>query len=149
MNTADLIKMVNFETALSFSTYYVESNLLYIKLKTETEPTIESVQLNFQQTYEQLGEKQVKVLLDARALEFLNLPKDVLEYMGDNEYNKYQLATALLINGLAQKLLANFYLKIIKPKVKTKMFNHAEESLMWLEINQIPANFPREQQSAQ
>lgn len=54
----------------------------------------------------------------------------------NKEYSaKFQLvkAHALVNSGLAFKLMGNFYLKINKPKVPTKIFNDVESAVQWLQ----------------
>lgn len=123
--------MLKFETVLAESVYYEEENLLFIKLKSDPEPTIDLIRRNFEQTHSHLGERVVKVIMDSRPLEFAHIPKEVLEYMGNSPYNKYQQSAAIVISGIGQKLIANFYLKVVKPAVSTKMFNSIEAAMEW------------------
>lgn len=123
--------MLKFETVLANSVYYEDENLLFITMKSEPEPTIEFVKKNFEQTYAVLGEKVVRVVMDSRPLEFTHIPKEVLDYVGNSPYNKYQHSSAIVISGIGQKMIANFYLKVVKPAVPTKMFNSIEAALEW------------------
>lgn len=122
---------MQFETVLANSVYYEEENLLFVTLKADPEPTIDLVRQSFEQTYSHLGERAVKVIMDSRPLEFAHIPKEVLEYMGNSPYNKYQQSSAIIISGIGQKLIANFYLKVVKPAVRTKTFNSFDAALEW------------------
>ncbi len=42
------------------------------------------------------------------------------------------IADAFVINSIHQRLLANFYVKIVKPPVPTKYFENVEDALKWL-----------------
>jgi len=126
--------MQKFETALSHCSYYKAESLLYLKLKTEPDPTLELIKLNFEQIHQVLGTTPVKAILDMREVDFMDIPKDVMEYMGNNPYNDYQLSNAILIQNLAHKILTNFYLKVVKPKIPTKTFNNASLAMEWLNI---------------
>ena len=56
----------------------------------------------------------------------------LLSKLSQNEYNPYSKADAFVLNSNAQKILANFYIKINKPERPTKFFNNADEALIWL-----------------
>jgi phenylalanyl-tRNA synthetase beta subunit len=56
----------------------------------------------------------------------------LLSKLSQNEYNPYSKADAFVLNSMAQKILANFYIKINKPERPTKFFNNADEALIWL-----------------
>ena len=44
----------------------------------------------------------------------------------------YKLADAFVISSLAQKIIANFYMKVNKPFVPTKFFNNESDAINWL-----------------
>ena len=46
--------------------------------------------------------------------------------------NKNTLADALVINSLAHKILANFYMKMNKPVKPTKIFTSQKKAVDWL-----------------
>lgn len=98
----------------------------------DTDITIDKVIRNYEKSFEITEGKIVKTLVDFRQLSFTNIPREALDYMSDNPYNQYQQAVAILIDGLALKLLANFYLKVFKPIVKTRVFESEESAIKWL-----------------
>lgn len=49
---------------------------------------------------------------------------------------KYSLAEAYVIRSLAQKILANFYMKVNKPSVPTRFFGSKKEAEAWLKTFQ-------------
>ena len=63
---------------------------------------------------------------------FNHIPKETMQYLSKNPYNKYQIAAAILIEGLGLKLIGNFYLKVYKPEVNTKLFLVEETAKKWL-----------------
>lgn len=101
----------------------------------DTEITLENVRKNFEITYNFTNGKKVKTLIDIRNISFNYIPKEVLQYLSDNTYNQYQVAVAVVINNLALKILANFYMKVFKPKVNTKIFDSEEKAMQWLKNN--------------
>lgn len=46
--------------------------------------------------------------------------------------SRFRNADAFVITSLAQKIVANFYLKIEKPSVPTRFFTKEEEAVEWL-----------------
>jgi hypothetical protein len=48
---------------------------------------------------------------------------DVREYFKQNEYSFPKICDAFVVKSLAQKLIANFYLKFNKPAYPSKVFN--------------------------
>jgi hypothetical protein len=51
----------------------------------------------------------------------------------ESEYiKKCRLADAFVVQSLAVKLIANFFIRVTRPKVVTKMFNNETESLVWI-----------------
>lgn len=53
-------------------------------------------------------------------------------FNGSTEVTKHCSAIAMLSTSLAQKMLANFFMRIIKPPVPTKSFSDEKEALDWL-----------------
>jgi len=51
----------------------------------------------------------------------------------DERLTKHRLAQAIVVNTLAMKLVARFYIKIDKPVRDVQIFNEIEEAIDWLE----------------
>ena len=66
--------------------------------------------------------------------EHSNTNIELLNVIAKNENNPYSRADAFVIKSMAQKILANFYLKIHKPERPTKFFNSKEDAIMWLNL---------------
>ena len=64
--------------------------------------------------------------------EHANTDIELLNVISKNANNPYSIADAFVIKSMAQKILANFYIKIIKPERPTKFFNNKEEAIDWL-----------------
>lgn len=56
----------------------------------------------------------------------------VRKWASDPKGNRHTIADAIVINGLDQKLIGDFYLKMNQPVKPTKMFNTVEEAIEWL-----------------
>ena len=44
----------------------------------------------------------------------------------------YKLADAFVINSFPQKLIANFYMRVVKPVIPTRFFTKREDAEKWL-----------------
>ena len=53
-------------------------------------------------------------------------------FNGSTEVIKHCSAIAIYSNSLGQKILANFYIKTIKPNAPTKFFNEESKAIEWL-----------------
>lgn len=62
---------------------------------------------------------------------FLSLGTGVREYSAI-EGTSFTSAEAYVINSLPHRILGNFYMKVNKPTVPTRMFNTEEEAVEWL-----------------
>jgi len=63
---------------------------------------------------------------------FSNIDMEVMKYLSRGRGILFTLADSFVIHSLAQKILANFYLKINKPILPTRFFNKIEEAEAWL-----------------
>ena len=55
-----------------------------------------------------------------------------LKYLSKNGNDPYSSADAFVIQSIAQKLVANFYIKMVRPERPTKFFTGKEEAMKWL-----------------
>lgn len=58
--------------------------------------------------------------------------KDAREYIVSEEVSAVLKADAMVIRGLAMRIIGNGYLRINKPKRPTRLFNTTEDALEWL-----------------
>jgi hypothetical protein len=58
--------------------------------------------------------------------------KDAREYYSNNEFNKYRLADAFIVKSLPLRMVINFFIRMNKPKVPTKMFTTKEQAIDWI-----------------
>jgi hypothetical protein len=128
------MKTIQFETVLSHASYFEADNLQYIKLKEDAELTLPNLILNNEQSFEALGERRTRIIYDVRNILFNHISREVLHYIGDNPYKRLVAAEVFLISGLGQKLLANFYMKTLKPNHSSQILTTLEEALQWHEV---------------
>ena len=80
-----------------------------------------------------MEDRKFLALVDARNMGG-TLGKKAGDYFAkDENLNAHMKAQALVVNSLAIKLIARFYLKINKPLSEAKIFNEIEEAMDWLE----------------
>lgn len=111
----------------------LSENTVEIKIHEDVELNLENVKQTFEQIRTYNNAKKIKIILDLRTIQFSHIPSEVMEFMADSEYNDCQIAIAFIIEGLGQKLLANFYLKVVKPVVQSKVFTNYNEAYKWIE----------------
>ncbi|MBA2610690.1 MAG: hypothetical protein H0U95_01875 [Bacteroidetes bacterium] len=76
--------------------------------------------------------KAIPVLIDVRNGR-KNLSPEARNYAGkNNPYKHLKLAEALLIKSLAQRIMANFFIKIGKHHHPSKVFTREEAAIKWL-----------------
>ncbi|MGZ3865725.1 MAG: DUF7793 family protein [Bacteroidia bacterium] len=64
---------------------------------------------------------------------FSNLDVDVMKYLSRGRGTLFTLADSFVLQSLAHKIIANFYLRINKPVLPTRFFNKLEEAEAWLQ----------------
>ncbi len=122
-------------TYLTHFYYHEDIKTITSVAKSNVEVTKETVEANYRKVAELVEGKSVKVLMDIRALGFHHIPKEAMKVVANNPFSDLQIKTAVIINGLGQKLLANFYLNVMQPKSLTKIFTNEEDAIKWLELN--------------
>ena len=78
----------------------------------------------------ELGEEKLPVLV--LCSEHATTNSELLKTISKNINNPYSKADAFVIKSMAQKILANFYIKINKPERPTKFFNDKDDAINWL-----------------
>ncbi len=76
------------------------------------------------------GGKKAPILIIGGA--YSTVTKDARDFMATEESLKYSLCEAFLLKYLAQRILINFYIKVNKPIVPTKMFTNEDKAIEWL-----------------
>lgn len=64
--------------------------------------------------------------------EHANTNIELLNAVAKNKNNPYSKADAFVIKSMAQRILANFYIKIHKPERPTKFFSSKDDAILWL-----------------
>lgn len=64
--------------------------------------------------------------------EFTTSDVTFLKHLSRNGNDPYSQADAFVIHSMAQKLMANFYIKMVRPQRPTEVFSSREEAMKWL-----------------
>jgi hypothetical protein len=110
--------------------YLRADGIMYIRISSEKEETVELVKKMVEKMGEMVNYKQVPIL--ARHEEFALPGKANRDYWATKEACPYSKADAFMISSLAMQLIANFYLKINRPERPTRMFTSEKEAIKWL-----------------
>lgn len=58
--------------------------------------------------------------------------KEAMELSAGKDFAKETMAKALLIESTGHKIVGNFYIRVKKPYIKTKIFSDRAKALTWL-----------------
>jgi len=84
--------------------------------------------------------KEILVLMLAD--EMAQFDKEAMNFSASDEGMLYTIGDALIVKSTSQRIVANLYLKLNKPKKPSKVFNSEKDALKWLfslEKNIVPA----------
>jgi hypothetical protein len=108
----------------------LDENIIHIHIKTAREIELSDA-VYIVEAMGKLGNgKKYPILIDAGS--FSSVDKEARIFSAAAESNIYTMADALAYCNLAQKLLADFYIKYNKPVIPTRSFSDKEEAIAWL-----------------
>ena len=84
--------------------------------------------------------KEILVLMLAE--EMAQFDKEAMNFSASDEGMLYTIGDALVVKSTAQRIAANLYLQLSKPKKPSKVFNSEKDAVKWLfslESNFVPA----------
>jgi len=84
--------------------------------------------------------KEVLVLMMAEELTQVN--DEAMAFSASEEGQRYTAGDAMVVKSMRQRLMANLYLTLSKPKKPSRIFNSEKEALKWLlslEKRRVPA----------
>ncbi len=74
--------------------------------------------------------KEYAIILETG--DFTDVSQEARVAMASDKVEANRMATALIIDKFAQKLIGNFFLRVNKPKVPTKIFSNQKDGLTWV-----------------
>lgn len=109
-----------------FASFYIEDGILYFIYKKNTELDLEAAKRVVEDRKSVQKGISYPVICDIRGLK--NVDKTARDYLA-KEGSSLVKAVALIMDSPAYQFMANFYLKVSKPNVPTKMFSTMNEAL--------------------
>jgi hypothetical protein len=83
-------------------------------------------------------ESMVMILAD----EITSFNKEAMEFSASEEGLRYTIGDAMVVKSISQRITANLYLMVNKPKKPSKIFSSEKNAIEWLqalECNLVPA----------
>ncbi|MBL7931288.1 MAG: hypothetical protein JNL60_05285 [Bacteroidia bacterium] len=110
---------------------YIDSDgILRIKVLEGAHIDVESLKADGEINIQLAGNRKVLALYDSRG--FFTIEPEAREYLRSGIVDPTRIATAVLTDRLATKLLVNFFIRFNKPKTPMKMFTSEQQALSWL-----------------
>lgn len=78
-----------------------------------------------------LGENKLPVIVMCG--EYSSTDIEFIKHLAKNENDPYSKADAFVLKSIAQRLMANFYIKIVVPERPTKFFNKRADAYEWIQ----------------
>jgi hypothetical protein len=123
------LKSYDFEFA--FLQYDQKSNILFFRVKQDIDVDLHVITEMLRYAEEVMGPKRHLCVVDFGTS--VNSDEEGRKRYANSLYiQNYRIADAFLVNSLALKLVANFFIKITQPKVKTRMFTDEKLAIKWL-----------------
>ncbi|HWY34367.1 MAG TPA: hypothetical protein VNX68_06950 [Nitrosopumilaceae archaeon] len=123
---AKLISIKDFDI---FSISLRDDGLYQVIVKSEREFTIACMP-DLLSAAKEFGGEKLPFLVICEELSTTNT--ELMRYLAKEDSNPYSVADAFVINSLNQKMLANFYLKMVQPSRPTQFFMNEHEAVIWL-----------------
>jgi hypothetical protein len=119
-----------------------DDGIIYKRLFDDIDIEVEDGKENLRAALELTGGQNYLILTDGRDVN-VRISSQARQYAAGKEVSSYRIAEALLINSIANRLTANFYLKVNKPHSPTRVFTDEEKALKWLRTFLDTTNNPQ------
>jgi len=112
--------------------YDEQKNILYYRV--EQDQVVEEYEIKEMLKYveEFMGPKRHYAVIDFGG-NTSSSPEARKAYADSPYINKWRIADAFLVKSLGVRIMANFFIKVTKPKVNTKLFTDEKEAIKWLQ----------------
>lgn len=124
----DIKCISEFETEYAIYRIY-DNNIFYVVIKKHQKASMEIVNDGYDFINENGGGKFYNIY---EFESFSDVDPEVRSWAAQDSGNNYTIIDAIVITSLAQKIIANFYLKFNKPDKPTRIFTNLENGLNWV-----------------
>ena len=107
-----------------------ENGIVFFKLKEDAIVDIEEAKEIYNITMALTKGEKYSSLVDARST--ISLSKEAREWSGKPELHNNLIAQAIIVNSLANRIIANFIIKFNRAKAAMRLFSTEEKALEWL-----------------
>lgn len=128
-----MLKELTFVDVLDFKKTKVflrEDGIVHVKLKPEQEITMDDFE-EIVKAVTELGMAQAQLILFQAGYNSSVTP-EVRKFASHPNANFLSRGDAIVVQSLAQRLMANFYIKFNRPSRPTKIFDNVDEATDWL-----------------
>ena len=124
--------MPTVKTPFGTFSYDPDTNILTCRIKQGQTVDIGEITAMIKAVEGLVGPKPHYALVDFGA-NLQSTPEARKIYADASYLHAYRMADAFLVRSLAVRLVANFFINVTKPKVKTRLFTDEKKALKWLE----------------
>ncbi|PCJ87568.1 MAG: hypothetical protein COA57_04595 [Flavobacteriales bacterium] len=109
-----------------------DDGILYVKYHEDAEIELEDAKKHIATAIQLSNGKPVPVLINAKGVNS-NMSPEARKYFSESEdTRKYRKVLAVVVDSLANRLVANFFISFNKPSEPTKVFNDKGKAIEWL-----------------
>jgi hypothetical protein len=108
----------------------IEEVVLVVKVKENMEIDVPQMWENYNATLQLCPKGDFPVLFETE--DFVTITKEARELGASKEMAKDACAMAIMINSMAIRIFANFFIKFNKPMRPTKLFTDRDAAILWL-----------------
>lgn len=126
------VQMIVKQFPLALLEYDETKNILFFRVKQDQEVDVDQIKEMLSYTEEFIGQKKHCCVVDFGGN--LTSTTEARKIYADSGYlESYRIADAFIVRSLGVRIVANFFINVTKPKVKTKLFVSDKEAVAWLE----------------
>lgn len=107
------------------------TRIVKVKIINGSEIGLADALQNYQATKKLTKEQRFLVMVDGRVP--LSVTREARAFSAQAKQNEGRIAEAYIVTSIANKLLANFYIRVNKPKIPTRTFSDEASAIEWLE----------------
>ncbi len=113
-----------------FEVYLKDTNILVVSLDQEVEYNAEEVEIIVNEISTLAANEKYLLLINPGPLSTITL--DALKVLARPKAMSYAHAKAYVIHTLSQRLMANFFQQVFKPRIPVRFFGNARDAEAWL-----------------
>lgn len=111
--------------------YDAGENILFFRVKQDIEVDVREIKEMLRYAEEVMGPKRHFAVIDF-GVSFLSTSEARSLYAQSPYIQKYRIADAFIVRSLPLRIVANFFINVTRPKVKTRLFTDETLAIEWL-----------------